>query len=309
MTLDPEAKAYLEASAALNLPPIAEQGAVEARRVARMRAPGLGGPPEPVAQVADASVPGPAGPVPVRVYRPAGELLGAVAFFHGGGWVTGDLDTHDTACRGIANRSRSLVVAVDFRNAPEHPYPAGLDDCFAATEWLGSHAGDLGGPSGPLAVCGDSAGGNLAAAVALRARERGGPSLAAQVLVYPVLDRDFDRPSYLAAATGYGLTRDSMRWYWEQYRVDELDPLPAEVAPLRAEDLRGLPPALVVTCEFDPLRDEGAEYARRLAAAGVPVVHLDEPGMIHGHLRMAGVMARTEKTWEDIGRFLRERFA
>ncbi|HEY8813317.1 MAG TPA: alpha/beta hydrolase [Candidatus Dormibacteraeota bacterium] len=309
MTLDPEARAYLEATVALGLPSIAEQGAVEARRVAVLRTPQLAGEPEPVARVEDRTLPGPGGPIGIRLYAPeASYPLPILAFFHGGGWVTGDLDTHDSACRGLANRASCLVVAVDFRCAPEHRFPAALEDCWAAVEWLGREGAELGGDPARLALCGDSAGGNLAAAVALRARDRGGPPIAAQLLVYPVLDCNLETPSYVAKATGYGLTRDSMRWYWEQYLGEDGNGLASEASPLRTGDLAGLPPALVVTCEHDPLHDEGVAYARRLAAAGVRVEQIDEEGMIHGYFRMPAVIGRARKSWDDCARFLRPAF-
>ena len=309
MTLDPEAQAYLEATLALGLPSIAEQGAVEARKVVVMRAPLLAGDPEPVARVEDRTLPGPVGPIPVRLYAPAASSpLPILAFFHGGGWVTGDLDTHDSVCRGLANRASCLVVAVDFRCAPEHRFPAALEDCWAAVEWLGRQGGELGGDPGRLAVCGDSAGGNLAAAVAARARDRGGPPVAAQLLVYPVLDFDLETPSYLAKANGYGLTRDAMRWYWEQYLGEGGDGFAPDASPLRNGDLAGLAPALVVTCEHDPLHDEGMAYARRLAAAGVHVEQIDEQGMIHGYFRMAAAIGRARKSWDDCARFVRQEF-
>jgi acetyl esterase len=306
LSLDPEARDYLEATAALGLPPLSEQGAEEARRNVVLRAPLLAGELEDVHRVEDLEAPGPGGPVRVRLYAPAGSSpLPVVVYFHGGGWVTGDLDTHASVGRALANRTGCMVVAVDFRNAPEHPFPAPLDDCYAVVEWLARSGAELGADPGRLAVIGDSAGGNLAAAVALRARERAGPQLAAQVLVNPVLDFDLDRPSYLANADGLGLTRDMMRWYWEQYLAGRADPLAPEVSPLRAADLGGLPPALVITCEFDPLLDEGVEYARRLSEAGVRVEHVNEPGMVHGYFRMAGAFRRARKSWDDCARFLR----
>jgi acetyl esterase len=309
LTLDPEAQAYLEATAALGLPSIPEQGAAAAREATRLRAPLLAGEPELVARIEDRTVPGPAGEIRVRLYGPtASSPLPVLAYFHGGGWVTGDLDTHDSACRGLANRAQCLVVAVDFRSAPEHRFPAALEDSWAVVDWLGRRAGDLGGDPARLAVCGDSAGGNLAAAVALRARDRGAPPIAAQLLIYPVLDYDLETPSYQAKASGFGLTRDSMRWYWEQYLGEGGDGFVPEASPLRAGDLSGLPPALIVTCEHDPLHDEGEAYARRLAAAGVRFEHIDEPGMIHGYFRMAGVIGRARKSWDDCARFLAERF-
>ncbi|HVD01265.1 MAG TPA: alpha/beta hydrolase [Candidatus Dormibacteraeota bacterium] len=305
MSLDPEARTYLEATAALGLPSLREQGAKAARLNLALRAAVLAGPVEDVARVEDVHVPGPAGPIPVRLHASeATSPLPLVVYFHGGGWVTGDLDTHDPVGRALANRSGCLVASVDFRSAPEHPFPAPLDDCWAVVEWLAALGAEVGGDPSRIAVFGDSAGGNLAAAVSLRARDRGGPSLAAQVLVFPVLDHDLNRPSYRANGTGFGLTRDSMAWYWEQYLLGGADPNSPELSPLRASDLSGLPPALVITAEFDPLVDEGVEYARRLAEAGVPVEHLNEAGMIHGYLRMGGVMSRAGKTLDDCARFL-----
>jgi acetyl esterase len=312
MTLDPDAAAYLDAIAALGLPPLAEQGASEARRVARERAAELGGDLEPVARIEDREVPGPAGPIPIRIYAPTASspsALPVLAYFHGGGWVICDLDTHESTCRALANRAGCLVVAVDYRLAPEHRHPAALDDCWAVVEWLAGSGAEIGADPRRIAVGGDSAGGNLAAAVALRAREGGGPALRAQLLIYPVLDFDLDNASYQANANGYGLTRDSMRWYWEQYLGEAGAGLGPDASPLRAPDLAGLPPALVITCEYDPLLDEGVAYAGRLAAAGVRVEHVNEPGMIHGYIRMAGVIARARKSWDDSGRFLRAELA
>jgi acetyl esterase len=311
VSIDPEAKAYLEATAALGLPPIWEQGAEEARRAVIQRYPDLSGPPEPVKSVEDLTIPGPAGRVPVRVYTPldAGDgPLPAVVFFHGGGWVTGNLDTHECACRGLANRAGCLVIAVDFRSAPEHRFPAAVEDCWAAVEWLADKGSEVGADPARLAVCGDSAGGNLAAVMALRARDRGGPRLAAQLLVYPVLDYNLDTPSYLANATGYGLTRDAMRWYWQQYLGESADGLSAEASPLRASDHSGLAPALVIVCELDPLLDEGRAYAAKLVAAGVRVEEILEAGMVHGHLRLPAVVSRTLKSWDDCARFLGREF-
>jgi acetyl esterase len=310
LSLDPEARAYLEATAALGLPALWELGPEAARQSVARRAPELQGELEEVDRIEDVDVPGPHGPIRVRLYSPASSsTLPAVAYFHGGGWVTGDLDTHSCIHRGIANRAGCLVVAVDFRSAPEHPFPAALDDCWAVVEWLGRSGGEVGADPGRIAVADDSAGGNLAAAVALRARARGGPRLVAQLLLNPVLDLDLDRPSYLAHADGFGLTRDMMRWYWDQYLRSGLDAGSPELCPLREPDLRGLPPALVITSEFDPLFDEAVEYARRLAEAGVHVEHINEPGMIHGYLRMAGVISRARKSWDDCGRFLSGEFS
>jgi acetyl esterase len=312
VTIDPEARAYLDATAALGLPPIWEQGAENARRAVIQRYPELSGPLEPVERVEDVVISGPGGPLAVRVYVPLGagaDPLPAVVYFHGGGWVTGNLDTHDCACRGLANRAGCLVVAVDYRCAPEHRFPAAVEDSWAAVEWVAERGAEIGADPSRLAVCGDSAGGNLAAVVALRARDRGGPQLVAQLLLYPVIDYSLETPSYLAHATGSSLTRDAMRWYWQQYLGETGGGYAPEASPIRAADHSGLAPALVIVCELDPLLDEGLAYADKLASAGVPVEKVVEAGMIHGHFRMPAVISRTRKSWYDCARFLRRQFA
>ena len=296
--------------ASLGLPPLAEQGAVEARRLNSLRAPSLAGELEDVAHIEDGRLPGPGGPIPFRVYSPApGRTLPAFLYLHGGGWVVGDLDTHDSVCRAIARRAECVVLAIDYRLAPEDPFPAAVEDAWAALSWLGDHATELGADSGRIAVGGDSSGGNLSAVLAQRARDRGGPKVAAQVLIYPVTDCDFDTDSYRDAATGYGLTRESMLWYWNQYLPDESKRVSPDASPLRAPDLSGLPPALVITCKLDPLASEGAAYAEGLRSAGVRVEHVNEPDMIHGYIRMNGVVSRARKSWDDCGRFLRRELA
>ncbi|OLE25312.1 MAG: hypothetical protein AUG44_16505 [Actinobacteria bacterium 13_1_20CM_3_71_11] len=221
----------------------------------------------------------------------------------------GDLDTHDSVCRALARRAECVVLAIDYRLAPEDPFPAAVEDAWAALSWLGDHATELGADSGRIAVGGDSSGGNLSAVLAQRARDRRGPKLAAQVLIYPVTDCDFDTDSYRDAATGYGLTRESMLWYWNQYLPDESKRVSPDASPLRAPDLSGLPPALVITCKLDPLASEGAAYAEGLRSAGVRVEHVHEPDMIHGYIRMNGVVSRARKSWDDCGRFLRRELA
>jgi acetyl esterase len=304
--IDPEARAYLEWLQSLGLPPLAEQGAEEARRLARMRVPMLAGEPEPVARIEDITVPGPRGPIGCRIYAPVeSQALPALLYLHGGGWVVGDIDSHDSACRAIARRAGCLVMSVDYRLAPEHRFPAALEDAWAGLAWLRENAAAVGADPNRLAVGGDSSGGNLAAVLARWSRDRGGPPIAAQVLIYPVADFDLETPSYRAVGTGYGLTRESMRWYWEQYLADPSDGVSLDASPLRATDLSGLAPALVITCGLDPLESEGTAYAAALAAAGVPVEHIHESDMIHGYIRMAGVIGRATKSWDDIARFLR----
>jgi acetyl esterase len=235
--------------------------------------------------VRDLSIPGPEGPgtgLPIRTYRPpSAEPLPVLVYFHGGGWVRGDLDTHDGLCRLLAEAVDCVVVSVAYRRAPEHPFPAPVHDAYAATTWAAAHAGIVGGDPDRVAVGGDSAGGNLAAAVTLLARDRDGPDIAHQTLIYPVTDYDLHTDSYHENAAGYLLSRASMRWYWERYLDDAVDGANPYASPLRALDLSGLPPATVVTAGYDPLRDDGAAYADRLRESGVSVTHANYPGMVH----------------------------
>jgi acetyl esterase len=263
-------------------------------------------PAEPVANVASRRVPGPAGEIPVRVYTPAGAgPRPAIAFFHGGGWVIGNLDTHDGTARKLANASGCTVVSVDYRLAPEHRFPAAAEDCYAALCWLAENAAAVGVRADALAVAGDSAGGNLAAVTAQIARDRRGPDLAFQLLVYPVIAPDFDTPSYRENAEGYLLTRDTMRWFWDQYVPDPYERAHPYASPLAARDLAALPPALVITAEYDPLRDEGEAYARSLRAAGVPVTASRYDGVIHGFLSFSDFMEQGKRAVEESGAALR----
>ena len=289
MPLDPQARLMIERLQALNLPPVSKMTPSEARESVRQRSAAL--PREDVASVRDHRVPVTGGTILVRVYTPRGSApLPALVYFHGGGWVTGDVETHEGICRTLANAAGCVVASVDYRCAPEFAYPTAAEDCFAATRWVVDSARALGVDARRLAVCGDSAGGNLAAAVALMARDRGGPKLALQVLVYPITDCDFERPSYGENAEGYLLTAESMRFYWDQYVPNPADRTQPYVSPIRAASLAGLPPALVITAEYDPLRDEGEAYAEKLADAGVPVTQSRYPGMIHAFFRFTNVM-------------------
>ncbi len=236
---------------------------------------------DPVHEVRDITIPGPAGPLMARIYRPTDASdLPVVVFFHGGGWVLSSVDGHDSIARRLALESGAIVVSVEYRLAPEHPFPAPHEDCWAATRWVAENAAVLGGKPGVLAVAGDSAGGNLAAGVALRARDEG-LELAFQLLIYPCIDDVQSRPSMTENATGYFLTAADMAWFWDQFVPPEERANPYAV-PARATDLAGLAPALVQTAEYDPLRDEGEEWAARLAAAGVSVEVTRYDGMIHG---------------------------
>jgi acetyl esterase len=303
MPLDPDVKAYIDELAAIGARPVNEMTVAEARKVAEERAPILFGPVEDVANVEDLTIPGPGVEVPVRVYEPGPGPLPILVYFHGGGWVTGSLETHDGVCRSLANRAGCIVVAVDYRMAPEHRFPAAVEDAWAAVEW----AATKDPPS--LAVGGDSAGGNLAAVMALRARDAGGPPLALQLLVYPVTDHDLETASYLENADGYVLTREGMRWYWDHYLPETGKRPHPHASPLRAESLKGVAPAVVLTCEYDPLRDEGEAYAERLAEAGVPVVCRRYDGLVHGVYRWQGKVRRAWELIDDSAAALRSAFA
>jgi acetyl esterase len=231
-----------------------------------------------------------------------------LVFFHGGGWVRGSLQTHDVVCRALANGAGCIVVSVDYRMAPEHTFPAAFDDSLAATRWVGEHAVELGIEPSRLAVGGDSAGGNLAAAVALAIRDEGGPPLVHQLLIYPVTDYNFDTPSYIENAEGYMLTREAMRFYWRLYLRDEADADDYRASPLRARSFNNLPPALVITAEYDPLRDEGRAYADQLREAGTRVVYREYPGMVHGFVTSAGVLDAGKQAIRDAIAALSEAF-
>jgi acetyl esterase len=284
--LHPQIQVLLDQMNALPGPSAHEVPIAEARAAHEEETEFLSGPGEPVADVHDVAVPGPGGHVPVRVFRPASAAAsaGVVAYFHGGGWCIGSIASFDPLCRALANASGAIVASVGYRLAPEHPFPAAVEDAHAVVRWLGEHAAELGGDPARLAVAGDSAGGNLAAAVARRLRDEGGPPLRLQALIYPVTDAGNATTSYRESAEGYGLTAASMRRWWRVY-LDGADAQQPDCSPLRAEDLSGLPPAFVLTVDRDVLRDEGELYARALEAAGVPVTLRRYDDAIHGFFR------------------------
>lgn len=254
---------------------------------------GMSGEGPAVERVEEVSIPGPAGSLRARLYAPQAEhALPMLLFFHGGGFVVGDLETHDAICRTLANEAACIVLSVDYRLAPEAPYPAAAEDCYAATKWAADNAEDLGGDAERIAVGGDSAGGNLAAVVALMARDRGEPLLSRQLLIYPVIDHAFNTESYRANADGYLLTRSMMQWFWGHYLADAGQGAEPYASPIRAADLSGVAPATVITAEYDPLRDEGEAYARRLESAGVPTTLCRFDGMIHGFFGMTDRLDR-----------------
>ena len=300
MPLDPEAKAFLDLMAATGGPQLHEVPVSEARRL--MEAMGaLQGDGEPVRETAARTVPGPGGDIPVRIYWPeAGGTRPLLVFFHGGGWVLGSTATHDGICRALTNATGCVVVSVDYRLAPEHPFPAAAEDAYAALCWAAEHAASLGADAGRLAVAGDSAGGNLAAVVSLMARDRGGPPLRMQILAYPVIDGRQEYTSHEQNAAGYLLTTDAMRWFWGHYV-----PLPGDrgdpyASPIAAGDLSGLPPALVFTAEYDPLRDEGEAYAHALEAAGVPTTLRRYAGHIHGFFTMITTGTASRRAVDEV---------
>jgi acetyl esterase len=308
MPLDPQAEALIASVAGGK--PVEQMTVQEMRDALEQRARLTGGLPEPVSQVLDSSIPGPAGRIPIRMYVPDRDrLLPALVYFHGGGWARGSLQSHDIVCRALANGGECIVVSVDYRMAPEHRFPAAIDDAVTATRWVAEHAHQFGIDSARLAVGGDSAGGNLAAAVALVLRDHGGPRLVHQLLMYPVTDYNLETASYTDNAEGYILTREAMRFYWRLYLSSESDAADVRASPLRAQDLSGLPPALVITAEYDPLRDEGRAYAEKLQAAGTPAVYREFPGMVHGFVTSAGVLDAGKQAIREASAALREAFA
>ncbi|MEE9278133.1 MAG: alpha/beta hydrolase, partial [Dehalococcoidia bacterium] len=232
----------------------------------------------------------------------------ALIFYHGGGWVIGDLETHDTVCRRQCNAIGGVVIAVDYRLAPEHQYPAAAEDAYAVAKWVSGNAPGIDVDASRIAVGGDSAGGNLTAVVALMARDRGGPALCAQVPIYPVTDYDFSTTSYRDNADGYLLTKDAMVWFWDHYLPMPEAGKEAYASPLRADDLSGLPPALVITAEFDPLRDEGEAYAQRLSEAGVATTLHRYDGMVHGFYQLGAAIPTAHEAAEETAAFLKAAF-
>ena len=307
MPLDPQAEALLGSMKDAGAKPFETMTPAEAR-VAAWAFKDLGGPPEEVGSLHHRFVPGPTADLPVRIYRPSGardEHLPGLVYFHGSGWVVLNVEICDAFSRALANRTGCVVVAVNYQKAPEHKFPIPLDDCYAATRWVFDNAGELGVDPTRIGVIGDSAGGNLAAAVTLRARDEKGPQLAYQVLVYPAVQYGWDTPSALANAEGFLLQRASMEYFWKHYVRSPSDAEHPYCSPLAAEDHTGLPPALIVSAEFDPLCDDGRNYANKLQAAGVPVKFRFYDGMIHGFLWMSGVLDQSKALVDEIGREVR----
>jgi acetyl esterase len=312
MPLDPAVQAFLATPAGQRgFPPEVETDASVARdylartraALAAVTATGK----EQLQQVTDLTLPSGRA---LRVYRNSAAMPAPIVLYlHGGGWVVGGLEMNDALCRRLVSLTGAVIASLDYRLAPEDPYPAALDDCVDALTWVRANASALGGEAGNVSVGGTSAGGNLAAGLALLVRDRGLPPLAAQVLLYPVLDPRMDTSSYAAYGTGYYLEARQMAWYWHQYVGAELASVPGYAAPASVADVRGLPPALIVSAEFDPLRDEAENYAARLAAAGVPTRMIRVDGQIHSFLSFVGVMPAVDAAVADIARAIRHLWA
>ncbi|MGC1678392.1 MAG: alpha/beta hydrolase [Candidatus Binataceae bacterium] len=312
VALDPQMKAFLDAANADGPMFLRSETAEQAR--AKMMAMLEATPTEPpeVYSVEDRAIAGPHGLIPIRVYTPAEARtpMGILMYFHGGGWVLGNLDTHDIVCRDLANGAGCVVVSVDYRLAPEHKFPAAPNDCYAATKWAASNAAALGADASKIAVGGDSAGGNLATAVALMARDRGGPRLCFQLLFYPALSAANDTPSQREfAADGFVLSRADMEWFWNHYLDSPADAKNPLACPNLASSLAGLPPALVLTASHDPLRDEGEAYAAAMRKAGVTVTLTRYDGVTHGFISFAALLDKGKQGLAQASAALRAAFA
>lgn len=308
MPVDPQIQALLDRGTgvpATHTLPVAEARRQYEARIALMA------PPAEVANIVERTIDGPGGPLQLRVYTPAGSLpLALMMFFHGSGFVLCSLDTHDGMCRNLAAGIGCVVVSVDYRLAPEHKFPHGADDCLAATRWVAAHAAELGIDPARIMLAGDSAGGNMAAVTALRVRDEGGPTLCGQMLLYPVTDYHTPgTPSYIENGDGYGLTRATMEWFWAHYLDNPAEAAHPYASPLRAPDLAGLPPAYVMSAEYDPLRDEAERYGARLRAAGVPTEITRRPGMNHGFLFWVGRVGGADAAMAEACAWARRAFA
>lgn len=297
MPLHPLAKEFMARRQAAGEQPYDTMSVAEARELATRLSKLSAG--ETVASVSDQLIPGPVEEIPIRIYKPDAEgPLPLFVFFHGGGWVVGNLETGDTLCRAIANAARCIVVSVNYRHAPEHKFPAAVDDAYAAVRWCAENVKELGGAPDQICVGGFSAGGNLATVVSIIARDKGAPTIKTQILIAPITNHSFETNSYRDCGEGYGLTIGMMKWFWNHYLNSPEEGDHPYASPLRAKDLGGLPPALVLTAEFDPLRDEGQAYAQRLKESGVEVTTKFYEGMIHLFMGPESV--------KDIARQIRE---
>ncbi|MCA1452184.1 alpha/beta hydrolase [Bradyrhizobium sp. BRP22] len=311
VVLDPDAAAVFKAFQEAGRPAYETLTAPEARAY-YLQARFVSNPEPPeLAQIEPLSIPAPHGAIPARIYRPKklrqkDGMSPALVFFHGGGWVIGDLDTHDVVCRKLADEGELIVISVDYRLAPEHKFPAAVEDAIAATKWVAANARQLGIDAAHLCVGGDSAGGNLAAVVSIAARDEGNPAIAGQVLIYPAVDFAMTHPSHSEPETSILLTHSVIRWFRDHYLSSAADAHDWRASPARASTLIGLPPAFVLTAGADPLRDEGDEYAERLKAAGVPVTYKHFPGQFHGFFTMGKLLDQANVAASDIGAWLKQ---
>ena len=310
VTLDPDAAAVFTAFQAAGRPPYETLSPAEAREFYLQSRVVTNPEPPELESVKPLSIPATHGAIPARIYTPtrlrkAGGLAPGLVFFHGGGWVIGDLDSHDVVCRKLADEGQLIVISVDYRLAPEHKFPAAVEDAVTATKWVAGHAGQLGIDAARLCVGGDSAGGNLAAVVAIAARDGDGPAISAQVLIYPATDFAMTHLSHREPETSILLTHSVIPWFRDHYLNGAADIHDWRASPSRAETLVGLPPAYVLTAGADPLRDEGDEYARRLQQAGVAVTHRTFPGQFHGFFTMGKLLQQANVAATEIGDWLK----
>lgn len=281
MSLAPEIKAFLEAGAAAGLPQVWE-APVDVIRANTQSRPALAGPIEDLHQIINRYIPGPTADLPIRIYRPTdSQSAQTIVYFHGGGWVLNFLDIYDASLSRLANQSGATIISVNYQKAPEHPFPIPFDDCYATLLWVLNNAETLHLDSRNIGVAGDSAGANLAAGVALKARDNG-IDLAFQLLIYPCNDRNFETASYQENATGYGLSTQAMKWFWEQYLQGDTHDANPYAIPARADSFKGVAPAIIITAQYDPLLSDGENYAQLLRADGVSVSYQSYEGMIHG---------------------------
>ena len=312
MPLDPDAKNLLDLLVAAGRPKVWQVSPPEAREGISALAQAADAKDVPIGRIDNGAMPGPAGTLPYRSYTPkdaASDPLPALVYFHGGGFVIGDLDTHDGLCRLFANASGCRVISVAYRVAPEHKFPAAIDDAYAAASWVAEHARELGIDAERIAIGGDSAGATLSAVVCQLAKGAGGPKLALQLLLYPATESGVDTPSRVALAEGYLLEKKSIEWFFRQYVELGTDPIDPRLSPLLAPDVSGLPPAHIHTAEFDPLVDEGKAYADKLAAAGVPVEYTCHPGMIHHFFCLAGAIPYARTAIANAGAAIKQALA
>jgi acetyl esterase len=281
MSLAPEIEAFLNRLDALNLPQVWQAPVDEIRRNTQGRTI-TSGPVENILEISNRFIPGPTADLPVRIYRPTvATNAPAIVYFHGGGWVLNFLDIYDASLARLANQSGATIIAVNYQKAPEHPFPIPFDDCYATLLWVVANATNLGIDENRIGVAGDSAGGNLAAAVALKARDND-IALSVQILIYPATDRNFDTASYKENATGYGLSTQAMQWFWDQYLQGSHHDENPYAIPMRASSFKALAPAIIITAQYDPLLTDGERYAELLHRDGVPVLYKGYEGMIHG---------------------------